>query len=216
MKLGIALPHTWSHYPKQFVHSFFCMIRPDDAVLLTPECDGPLDSVRNELVTQAQMHDCTQIFWADTDQMYPPDTMVRMINHHLPVVVAKVHRRKEPYDPLLKRINPDKDDKNNPYIDIDFEEWAFRVEPLIEVDATGLGCALIDIEVFDRISPPWFMYEIYKKPPIGEDFYFWRKVKDAGYRIMVDLTIDIRHLTVGAVNKDTFLAYRKSQLQAMG
>ena len=211
MRLGIALPHTWSHYPKEFVHSFFCMIRPDDAVLLTPVTDGPLDTVRNELVQQAIIHNCDHIFWCDTDQIYPADTMPRMIAHNLPVVVAKVHRRKPPYDALLKRVNPDAGDINHPYIDISVEEWAYSTERVIEVDATGFGCVLIRMEVFNAIAPPWFLYDLYVHPPVGEDVYFWRKVQGAGYRVMVDLDIDIKHLTVAAVNKDTFFAYRKNQ-----
>ena len=218
MKMGIALPNTYSHYPRQFVQSFFCLQRPESAVLLTPNCDGPIDSVRNELCQQALLHECTHIFWCDTDQVYSPDVMPRLINWKLPIVCAKVHRRKPPFDPLLKRVNPDEEDKENPYIDVDIDEWAYNLNdspdyPLVEVDATGFGCNLISIEVIEKMERPWFQFDLYSKPTVGEDIYFWRKAKDLGFKIFVDCSIQIGHLGTVNVDQQTYFAYRKSMGQ---
>lgn len=213
MKIGIAWPHTNQYYHKLFVERIFCMMRPAGAFqLLVPNCDGPLDSVRNELCQQALLTECTHIFWCDTDQVYPADVLVRLINRDLPIVCAKVHRRKAPYDPLLKRVNPDIEDTQNPYVDVEYKEWALRSSPdeLIEVDATGFGCNLMRIEVIENIEPPWFMFDLYQKPVVGEDFYFWKKAREAGYKILVDCSIDIGHIATAVVNHETFKAYRNS------
>jgi hypothetical protein len=135
------------------------------------------------------------------------------MDHQLPIVCAKVHRRKEPYDPLLKRVNPDPTDKANPYIDVEYDEWALNENRLIAVDATGFGCNLMEIEVIESIKTPWFMFDLYQKPVVGEDFYFWKKAREAGYQIYVDCSIDIGHITDAVVNHSTFKAYRNQQLQ---
>ena len=94
MKIGIALPHTNNYYERLFVETFFCMRRPPNCVLLTPKSDGPIDAVRNELCQQAILMECTHIFWCDTDQTYPSDALEKLIAYNLPIVCAKVHRRK--------------------------------------------------------------------------------------------------------------------------
>ena len=153
MNIGIAWPHTMPFYHKFFTERMFCLSRPrGEFRLLIPNSDGPLDSIRNELCQQALISDCTHIFWCDTDQVYPEDTLIRLLSHELPIVCAKVHRRKAPYDPLLKLLNPNREDKDNPYIDMPYNKWALRSDPneLIEVDATGFGCNLMRIEVRRR------------------------------------------------------------------
>ena len=219
MRIGIALPHTRKYYDALFVKSFFLMDKPQDMALLIPNSNGPIDSIRNELVTQAFMLDCTHIFWMDSDQVYPSNVLPKLIAHNLPIVCAKVHRREPPYDGLLKRYNPDKEDKLNPYIDIEYDEWALRADPneLIEVDATGFGCNLMSMEVLERMTKPWFLMNLYVNPVIGEDFYFWGQAKKLGYKIMVDCSIDVGHISEAVVNQRTYVEWRKMQIsQGLG
>ena len=128
MNIGIAWPHTMPFYHKFFTERMFCLSRPrGEFRLLIPNSDGPLDSIRNELCQQALISGGTHIFC--------------LLSHELPIVCAKVHRRKAPYDPLLKLLNPNREDKDNPYVDVPYNKWALRSDPneLIEVDATGTG-----------------------------------------------------------------------------
>jgi hypothetical protein len=219
MKIGIAWPNTNLYYPKYFTESAFRIYRPPEHEYahLIPYSDGPVDAVRNELCQQAILNDCTHIFWMDTDQQYPQDTLIRLIEHNLPVVCAKVHRRKAPYDPLLKRVNPDKEDKNNPYVDVDVNEWAFSQNQLIEVDSTGFGCNLMSMEIIDKMDKPWFMFDLYVTPVVGEDVFFWRKVKKLGYKIFVDCSIDIGHIAPAIVKSNSYFEYRRQmEKQALG
>ena len=219
MRIGLALPHTRKYYDALFVKSFFSMERPFDMALLTPNSTGPIDTVRNELCMQALMLDCTHVFWMDCDQVYPPNTLTRLISHNLPIVCAKVHRRHPPYDALLKRYNPDKEDKLEPYVDIEYDEWALRANPLelLEVDATGFGCNLLAIEVIEKMKRPWFMMNLYVKPVIGEDMYFWEQAKKLGYKIMVDCSINVGHISEAVVDQRTYVEWRKMQIsQGLG
>ncbi|MHC1624465.1 MAG: hypothetical protein ACXQS2_00410, partial [Methermicoccaceae archaeon] len=58
------------------------------------------------------------------------------------------------------------------------------------VDAVGLGFCLIDARVFDRIEYPWFEYIVDvvdgRKREISEDFNFFLKTIEKGFKVLVD------------------------------
>jgi len=77
-----------------------------------------------------------------------------------------------------------------------------------EVDVASLSCALIKREVLEAIELPAFSWGDFKDEwgieGFGEDYYFCRKVRAAGYRIWVDFQ-SLGHHWVGmdtlALNK---------------
>lgn len=204
IKLGVALPNTADFFPAQFVHSFFCLRIPFKVMYLTPSISTGIDSKRNELAQMALINGCTHIFYCDTDQVYPQDTLVKMLEHDLPIVAAKVHMRTPPYTPLLRRKVGEE------FIDIPDDEWGKG--GLIEVDGTGFGCVLLQMEVLKAIEKPWFKLKIHENPPIGEDFYFWAKAKKAGYRIYVDCDIKIGHLMTMPMDEATYFGFKYAQV----
>jgi hypothetical protein len=94
------------------------------------------------------------------------------------------------------------------FVSIPPEEWGDK--ELVEVDATGCGCLMFDMEVFKNIPYPWFKF--YKDADtgsdVGEDIGFCRELKNAGYKIFVDVTVPSDHLTTMAVNMKTHKLYR--------
>lgn len=170
---------------------------------LSPKYPGQIDAVRNELVKQALMLGCTHVLFMDTDQIYSDSDMIKkMLDHNKQVVGAKVHRRYPPFDPLLLRGDP-----GGLYSVPDDE---IEAGGLVEVGATGCGCILYDTEVFLNIDPPWFELTTGEfGQPVGEDVGFCEKLKAAGYKIYVDCSIDIKHLSLLAVDWGTHKLYKK-------
>lgn len=170
---------------------------------LSPKYPGQIDAVRNELVKQALFFGCTHILFMDTDQVYSDlDMIEKMLAHNKPVVGAKIHRRYPPFDPLLLRGDP------GGLYSVPDEE--IEGGGLVEVGATGCGCILYDTEVFLNIDPPWFELTTGEfGQPIGEDVGFCEKLKAAGYKIYVDCSIDIKHLSLLAVDWGTHKLYKK-------
>jgi len=202
VKLAIALPHTQDTYPSEFVDSF-CQITKPAHLYLKPSGGGPIDAIRNDLVQKAMMCDCTHIWMTDTDQVYPQDTLMRLLEHDKKIVAAKVHRRTAPYDPILLRGNI------NNYDIVSDEEWSKDGGQLIEVDATGFGSVLLDMEVFETIARPWFVFDLYNwDTPLGEDVGFYIKAKEAGYRVWVDCSIKVGHLSRMAITEESYFAYK--------
>ena len=214
-RIAIAQPLTfemvYSHFHFSMLNvvaSFVAKNRDISVDLLTPDFPGQIDAIRNNLVEQALLCGSTHIIMMDTDQVYcDVDMIEKMLAHNRPVVGARVHRRYPPFDPLLLRgdvgmhyvvgdddIKPDGEFCNS-----------------VSVDATGCGCVLYDTSIFiDMWPPPWF--ELRTKPDgkgIGEDIWFCSKLKAAGIDIIVDCTIDIKHLTLLAADWGTYRLYKK-------
>ena len=201
--LGIGVPSTERVYFAEFVDSFYCVSRPVNVAYIKPAGKGPMDAIRNELVKAAQELKCTHLWMADTDQIYPRDTLLKLLRHRLDVVSAKVHRRYPPYDPLLLR------GKIHDYKSVPEEEW--KAGGLVEVAATGCGSIVYNMKVFDAVAEPWFEFLIHEADPIGEDVHFCHKLKEAGFKIFVDCDIRIGHLNMGIITEESYWAYKFTQ-----
>ena len=197
-KIAIGFPLVDNTVPVSFFTSFVCMEKPREFVLLMPQFahgpfSGNIADARNSLVEQAQMEGAKYLFMLDTDQVYPPETLMKLISNKVDVCGVRVHRRWMPFDPIFLRGDIGK------YESVPDEEmYSGR---LIDVDATGSGCLLFDMTVFNRVEFPWFALDIKDGKPVGEDIYFCSKARKAGVRICVDTSIEVGHLTMIEVNR---------------
>lgn len=202
-KLAIGVPLSFPWVPSSFFHSFIQMEKPGYTYLYE-DSTGPIHEVRNNLVEKAMLMGATKLFMCDIDQVYHPKTITRLLSHNLPVVGALVHRRYPPFDSLMmKLVKLDEDTGAFASID-DWEE-----DELVEVDATGCGCIMYDMDVFKKLPRPW--YKAGKGPDgkaIGEDFGFCCDLKDAGYKIYVDTSVPAGHLATMIISTATNRLYR--------
>lgn len=210
IKLGIALPATGDTFPSRFVDSFFCLNRRVRHVYIRPQSSGPIDGVRENLVEQAKALGCTHLWMTDTDQVYPQNTLDALLAHNLPAVAAKVHRRYQPYDPILYRGDTSSVER---YLEtfhvVPDAEWSKG--GLVEVDATGFGSVLLDMAVFDAIEPPYFHFDRFTyNVPVGEDVGFWLKLRQAGIRVFVDCDIKVGHIAQLVIVEESYWAYKQN------
>ncbi len=195
-KLGIGVPLSFHLIPSAFFDSFITMPKPDYHYYRASH--GNIDAMRNEIVTQALKANCTHLMMMDTDQVYHPDTITRLLSHKLPVVGALVYRRYPPFDPLMLKGEIGK------YQTI--SEW--EPDSLVEVDATGTGCLLFEMEVFKKLPSPWFYFRNHDTGVVGEDIGFCSDLKKAGYQIFVDTSIAAGHLSQMQITEGTWKLYR--------
>ena len=204
-KLGIGLPLTDDKVYSQFLDSWIRLDIPGKWVYMRPQFRGPIDQVRNYMVREALDARCTHLLMMDTDQMYPPDMVTRLVACDKDIVGAKVYRKYPPYDPILVR-------GSIPLFTHVSDEECESGE-LIEVDATGCGCIMFKTIVFTEISEPWFKWEIPQfdgvDVMVGEDFYFCNKAREAGYKIYVDTSVEVSHLALMEVNYSAYKIYSK-------
>jgi len=190
--IAIGFPLVDPHIPQSFFLSYACMEKPDAYSLFVPESPhgrflGSIADARNSIVTQALLAGCTHLLMMDTDQIYPADTLPRLMDHDVDVCGVAVHRGWKPYDLIFLRGAPGRYAKVS-----DEEAYSGR---LIEVDATGTGCLFIKLEVFDKLGYPYFEFgKTEKGKPIGEDIMFCTKLREEGVKIHVDTACEVGHL----------------------
>ena len=204
-RLGIAWPLTNEYVHSKFVLSWTLMEKPSSFSFFLPEFPGRIDAIRNSLVEQALKSYCTHLLMMDTDQTYPVDTITKLMSHDKPIVTAKVHRRYPPFDPILYRGSLHK------FESVPDEEW--KNNSLVRVDATGAGCVLFDLSVFENIEYPWFEETIEKcedgRNVVGEDVGFYIKAGQAGYEIFADVSIKMGHLSILEITEETYFLFKK-------
>jgi hypothetical protein len=205
-KLGICLPLTSMQVPSQFFASFIGIDKPDFDIIFPkwPTDAMGLAEIRNDLVGGALTRGCSHIMMMDTDQIYPENTILRLLNHNLPVVSAAVHRRWEPFDIIMYRGEIDR------FLHVTDEEFikSKKENKLIKIDATGTGCILYSATCFYDIPAPWYENVKSEKGWVGEDITFCSKLRKAGYDIFLDPNVAVDHLTTYIVNWSTYELYK--------
>ena len=69
---------------------------------------------------------------------------------------------------------------------------------LYMVDVSGLGCALIQRSIFERVPEPWFVWE---PEGVSEDFFFFNKVfQTIGVKPVADMECRCLHIGVFALD----------------
>lgn len=209
IRLAIGVPCSFPMIPSSFFHSYALMNKP--AHIYIYENNGHIDDLRNNIVERALYEGATHLIMMDVDQVYPVETINKLLAHNLPVVGCRVHRRYPPFDSLMLRLEK-VDENTNAYISVD--EW--KEGELVEVDATGGGCVMFNMDVFRALKYPWYETKIQENGRVlGEDIHLCQKIQQAGYKIFVDSSLEVGHLATMIVNGATNRLYRcaKSEQQ---
>jgi len=163
----------------------------------------PLDVNRNNAVREAIEMGADHVFFIDHDNILPPDTLIKLLQYNVPVVGALYFERKYPHLPLIYIFE---DDYQTVRIVYDYPKG------LVKVDVIGLGCSLIDVNVFKQMPEPWFTYE-HKGHVWGtEDIAFFHKLKEANVGVYIDTEHTVGHLTTQTVDEGDWLFYKQPYL----
>ena len=147
---------------------------------------------RNHLVRQALEHNFQYLLFLDDDVLPTPDLYIKLLRHKTDIVSALYCTKSEPSYPLLF----EKEGEGC------FTDW--ELGDTVRVWGCGLGATLINLDIFrsGKISEPWF--KTTKMSVVGddngwhmksgtEDLFFYTKVMEAGYEVLVDTSIRCLH-----------------------
>ncbi len=79
--------------------------------------------------------------------------------------------------------------KENPFLHIPIV--LVPENQIFTIDCCGMGCVLMNVDVFRKIDYPWFDL---KEGKYGQDIYFYTKAKAAGIKVGVDTSVQCEHL----------------------
>lgn len=204
-KLGIAVPcrdQVHSLFTYSLVHLIQYNEKNNIRTQLYMLSGSLIADQRHKLAKMCINDKCTHILWLDSDMMFPAHTADQLLSHSLPVVACNYSTRSEPRKSVAyKKIG-------------DWENWlnsGREKAKLSNVEAVGMGCMLVDTNVYQKMDDPYFevAYDPELKEWIGEDFYFCKKLAMHEYNIVIDnkLSMSISHLGTTAFTNQTLNKY---------
>lgn len=206
--------------PDEGFHSVIGLQKPKGSSLIKIS-NMPIDIARNQIVEKLERE---WLFFMDSDVAIPSGTLMRLLSWNLPIVSGIVflstpvrpipsifrydelkngrHRYKSlinaEFDYLAKHIT--KENQKESALILPTER-----EDLLECDGVGTACLLIHRSVFEAIKKPYFKTTY--STTAGEDFYFSRKVKQAGFKIYADPGVLCGHRPKGLLGHRDFLIW---------
>lgn len=198
-KIAIAIPYNGKWEP-EWVERIYGPLRwkPTNwCNKVVFYCKVPsLPVARGTLVDQALQTNCDYLWFLDNDMIFEsptdPNETLNMLyqcinkdpNSKDGKIVSALYRAKQKQGfnyAMWMRVN----EKGFAPISQWTGNW-------LRVDVTGLGCTLIDTNVFRNIPKPYFRWE--SQNDVSEDFYFFELAAKFGYSTYVFTDVRLSHL----------------------
>jgi len=165
----------------------------------------PITNNRNTIVQKfLAQKEYEYLMMIDSD-IVPPPNILKLVDFHKDIITPLMFcLQKGEVRPLTLKMA-----KDGIY---DIPKEYLDKSGLIEVDATGTGCIIISRKVLETIKHPF--ENIYDKDGIkrwGNDLYFCRRAKEAGFKVWVHMDYEASHYTIMDLKElyHTFIASNK-------
>ena len=144
---------------------------------------------RNEIARKASGYD--YVLMVDSDTVIPKDALANMLLPPTDIVLGCYPKKNTPGQAVLYTLerNPMGEGFNHP---LHYRE--LEGTDRIELKGGGLGCALIDTNVFAAMDYPYFKYEVREDGVLSEDLYFCLKARSVGKSVQADPRVKCGHM----------------------
>jgi hypothetical protein len=181
-----------------------------------------LPANRTELLKRAIGWHARYLLWLDSDHVFPPDTLLRLLRHKLPVVGCNQPRRSLPTGPVAVRLNEAGEMEH---------VWTTaalaKAGAVEEVYHVGLALCLIDMNILHAVkahvekSVGWANWEPFDRKLLegssarmGEDVSFFRELTAAGIKVYIDhgLSWEVGHIAERVITNSDAVAQKETWL----
>lgn len=206
MKILVAVPTFENIYPDTFKAIYGLDCGSHDVVfdfVRGYDCA----TARNRIVRRAQEEKADYVLMVDNDVVLPEDALLNLLDDPQDVVLGYyAHRDSDNLyrgkTCICKLLRPDGKKYHN--YPLESEYTAEEVKAMrdagdfrIRIHGGGMGCAMIKVDVFDRISYPyydWVNYADGNRGMLSEDLYFCEQCKKQRIPIYTDTRVACGHL----------------------
>ena len=168
-----------------------------------------VDDARNILTKLFLDTDSEFLMFIDNDASWASGSIERLISHNKPIVCGGMYTKDVPPMPTMgKYMGTTPDGKvryhfqsyvnrlveycqKHDIVRLSENENLFPEPELMEIDGCGMHFTLIRRDVIEKVDYPWFVMQ--GKSGAGEDFYFCKRAKAAGYKLYTDLSVQTAH-----------------------
>lgn len=159
---------------------------------------------REQLAARAINGASDYVMWFDSDMMFEPDTMQKLMKHienGCDIVTGLYFRRRPPFTPVLfKKLHIE----GNVCLTEDYIDYP--KDELFEVQGIGFGCVLMKTDVllscFAKYNTCFSMMG-----RNGEDVSFSQRARNCGFKIWCDPTVKCGHVSYTTVTEDFYRSY---------
>ena len=166
---------------------------------------------RNKLAVMALEMEADYILWLDSDMVFKPDTLERMIkvldeNPEIDVLSGLYFRRGAPFTPVLfSKLEIGEDGL------LVFEDQTEIPDERFEIAGCGFGCVLMRTDLLIDIAAKegggvWFT----PLANAGEDCAFCIRARREGYKIVCDPSIALGHMGYAAITRSFYEATKEN------
>lgn len=204
-KIVIAVPCMDSN-PVQFTHSLGGLTKVGECILAM-QSGSLVYTSRENLAAKAIQQGADYIMWFDSDMMFGPDTLQRLLADIEKVgdgviMTGVYYRRVAPFSPVLFKKLEMVENKTV------WEDVTEIPDDLFEVEGCGFGCVLAPTDVFiDVMAKFGTMFNPLNGT--GEDLAFCWRARQCGWRIMADPSIPLGHCAHYIVTRDAWEGYNE-------
>lgn len=177
------------------------LVNSKDTYKIVMTENRPIAYARNYIVDQMAGE---WIWWIDSDHLFRENILERLLSHNVPIAGAICYQKRAPYYPCIYG-ELEGDGKSHAHM-------LWLPHKPFEAYMTGTGCVVVRREVFDAIDTiPFFEYT----KELGEDMNFFMKAKKKGFKILIDPSMRVGHMTSIAVDMYTYWRYNIEDLREM-
>lgn len=213
-KILIAIP-TNRYVETETFKSIYDLIIPDGYTTEIQFFYGyQIDQIRNLIADWGKKFD--YLFCVDSDIVLPADALEKFLRANKDII-SGIYIQRKPGEHILelyRKIH------NGGYANIPYDTIAGY--GLVQVDACGFGCVLINSNVLRKMEYPHFVYKsaINHAQTLSEDVYFCMKAAELGFTVWADESVRCEHIgkskfIVNTVTSETSSNNFKQQVHAV-
>lgn len=199
-KILIAVP-CMDLVQASFAQSLASLNKVGQCAVAFNACSLIYDS-RNKLAAKAMKDEFDYVLWLDSDMVFRPDILEKLIADDKDMVSGLYFRRTSPYTPVIFK---DSELKDGRLVWSDYTDYPKG--ELFKVAGAGFGCVLMKTDmIFDMIGKygDWFT-PLYSS---GEDLSFCYRARELGYEIWCDSRIKCGHMSHQMITEDFYEAFK--------
>lgn len=194
VKVLIGIPTAESTKRADFYDYLDQMDKPLGTVISRAHGQSPARN-RNLMIDMAINHNCTHIMFIDDDVLVSKDALMKLLSHDKDIACGLYLMRAFPHQPVAF-------DHQNSEGMVRWLQLTPSLNGLIEVESTGLGCVLINLNVFKSLEKPYIRLGEVEKDHWCDDLGFYKRAKEAGYVIWLDLDIRCGHVVASVIRPE--------------
>ena len=189
MKIFVAVPTFENILPECF-RGIYRMDTGDHDVTFDFVKGYDCAKARNDIAKRTLNDGYSHVLMIDSDIVVPANALLDMLEHPADIVLGCYpHKNTKKHEvELFKLGQPDFVERfKYDELPVDF--------PRLSVKGGGMGCALVQADVFMRLPFPWFKYVIYNSGSVlSEDLYFCNEARKAGMKVQGDMRVKCGHM----------------------